>query len=353
MNDFSISKVKEFFHLYYSNIKNPDIFGIRKLENRELAFSFFDKAGMTRHTSFTSNESMITFIRENIPQHFYYSSAYYENPSEDMDAKKWKGADLIFDIDGDHIEGAEGMRYSEMLLEVKKELNKLLLLLRDDFNVKWNDMEVVFSGSRGYHVHVYDIFNDIESQERREIVDYITGRCTSGEFPLNPKNKWSIRIQEKFNQFKEIIDSDKKWKEKLEREIGVDLGGIRSKKDQKLKEILYKEAGKRAKKEYASLIDEPVTIDIHRLIRTPNSLHGKSGLKVVHINPEKIGSFDPLVEAVPDEFKDAMVEIRVTKNTKLELMGNYFEFKEGNYSMPLYNALFTVLKGNGEFMEKQ
>jgi DNA primase small subunit len=353
MNDFSITKAKEFFHFYYSNIKDPEIFGIRKLENRELAFSFFDKLGMTRHTSFNNIEKMITFIKENIPQHFYYSSAYYENPSEDMDAKRWKGADLIFDIDGDHIEGAELMKYSEMLLEVKKELNKLLLLLRDDFDVKWNDMEVVFSGSRGYHVHVYDIFNDIESQERREIVDYITGRCTSGEFPLNPKNKWSIRIEGKMNQFKEMIDSDKKWKDKLEKEIGVDLRGIRSKKDPKLKEILYHEAGKITKKEYASMIDEPVTIDIHRLIRTPNSLHGKSGLKVVNINPEKIDSFDPLLDAVPHEFKDAMVEVRVTKNTKLELMGNFVEFKEGNYSMPIYNALFTVLKGNGEFVEMQ
>ncbi len=353
MNDLSITKAKEFFHLYYSNIKNPEIFGIRKLEMREIAFSFFDKAGMTRHTSFSSPGKMMSFINENIPQHFYYSSAYYESPSEDMDSKKWKGADLIFDIDGDHIEGAEKMSYSVMLGEVKKELKKLIILLRDDFDLNWNNMEVVFSGSRGYHVHVYNIFNDIESQERREIVDYITGRCISGEFPLNPKNKWSIRVEQKLKQMKEIIDSDKKWKDKIGKETGNDLQGIRSKKDSRLTEILQKEASKRTKKEFAALIDEPVTIDIHRLIRTPNSLHGKSGLRVLYIDPDRIESFDPLIEAVPDEFREVTAQVKITKSTKLELMGDYSEFKEGNYSLPLYNALFIVLKGNGEFSENQ
>ena len=34
--------------------------------------------------------------------------------------KEWLGAELIFDLDADHIEGADKMTYMEILAEVKK-----------------------------------------------------------------------------------------------------------------------------------------------------------------------------------------------------------------------------------------
>ncbi len=350
MNEYTISKLRQFFYLYYSNIKDPDFFKIRKIEKRELAFSFFDRTGMTRHTSFSDTGNLYKFINENIPQHFYYSSAYYRNPSADMDAKMWEGSDLIFDIDGDHIVGAELMKYSEMLNAVKLELIKLINLLRDDFSLKWNNMEVVFSGSRGYHLHVYDIFNDIESQERREIVDYITGKCTSEEYKLNPKNKWNSRIENEFRILMSIVNSDKQWREKIQKETGLDLKGLK-KNDKKLIDILEREARKIAKIKYSSLIDEPVTIDIHRLIRTPNSLHGKSGLRVLIVDPEKIEKFDPLNEAVPKEFENLITEVKIIKKFKSEIGKEPFDLNEGNYTLPLPVAIFSVLKGNGEFLQ--
>lgn len=353
MNEFSIGEVKNYFHIYYSNIKDPILFNIRDLKSRELAFSFFDRVGMTRHTSFNDEASMMKFIHENVPQHFYYSSAYYENPSADMDLKKWKGADLIFDIDGDHIEGAERMKYSEMLDAVKKELNKLIILLRDDFNLNWNNMEIVFSGSRGYHVHVYDIFNDNESQERREIVDYITGKCTSKEYRLTSKNRWEKRIEENRFYFKQMIDSEKKWKDIFQKETGFIMNDIKSKRDPKLPDLIDEAARMKARKDYAALIDEPVTIDIHRLIRTPNSLHGKTGMRVLDINPEKVEDFNPLVDAIPEEFKVDKTYVIINKPTKLEILGEEIDLREGLYNLPLCKALFSVLKGNAEFIQQQ
>jgi len=49
--------------------------------------------------------------------------------------------------------------------------------------------------------------------------------------------------------------------------------------------------------------DEPVTVDVRRVIRYPTSLHGKSGLKVTEfplerLDPENKNKFDPLTEAV-------------------------------------------------------
>ena len=60
---------------------------------------------------------------------------------------------------------ADRMSYPVMLSAVKEELKKLLNLLIDDLSVGKENLEVVFSGSRGYHVHVYSIFENLESQK--------------------------------------------------------------------------------------------------------------------------------------------------------------------------------------------
>jgi len=43
-------------------------------------------------------------------------------------------------------------------------------------------------------------------------------------------------------------------------------------------------------------IDTPVTIDIHRLIRYPGSLHGKTGFRVQELFPDELDNFNPLDE---------------------------------------------------------
>ena len=64
-----------------------------------------------------------------------------------------------------------------MLMLVKKETQKLLTFLLSDFGITESRISVVFSGGRGYHIHVRDpsVFA-LGSDERREIVDYLTGR---------------------------------------------------------------------------------------------------------------------------------------------------------------------------------
>ena len=74
-----------------------------------------------------------------------------------MDEKGWLGADLVFDLDADHLEGAHDMTFEEMLAEVKVEFKKLLdSYLLGDFGFDEKDILIVFSGGRGYHAHVRD-----------------------------------------------------------------------------------------------------------------------------------------------------------------------------------------------------
>ena len=65
---------------------------------------------------------------------------------------------------------------------------------------------------------------------------------------------------------------------------------------------------KTALKETAIYPDEPVTGDIHRLIRLPGSLHGGSGLKVTTMDSKKLEKFDPMKDAIA--FGDNLVKVR-------------------------------------------
>ena len=90
-----------------------------------------------------------------------------------MAEKGWCGADLIFDLDADHI--VKGP-YDQMLSRVKIETEKLLAMLTEELGIDPKQIELVFSGGRGYHVHVRDLaFRGWGSAERRELIDYICG----------------------------------------------------------------------------------------------------------------------------------------------------------------------------------
>ena len=110
--------LKERFSRYYEDTELP---APLKIEQREFGV-ITERGGMWRHLAFENIDKMHDFIRKQVPLHAYHSSAYYETPDEKfMDDKKWLGADLVFDLDADHIEGAETLGLEEMLAAVKIE----------------------------------------------------------------------------------------------------------------------------------------------------------------------------------------------------------------------------------------
>src|SRR5437667_6024586 len=93
--------VKAHFRRYYEQTKPilPDRFG-----RREFGFMFWTPGIVSRHKGFGSIEDLRGYLSENVPAHAYYSSAYYDNPdAPTMEKKGWLGADLIFDLDADHL----------------------------------------------------------------------------------------------------------------------------------------------------------------------------------------------------------------------------------------------------------
>jgi DNA primase small subunit len=181
-------------------------------EKREFAALLFRNRAMIRHKSFTTVKDLECFLQADVPSDVYYSSAIYEQPgASEMSAKGWTAADLIFDIDADHIPtscdrthdewtcekcgfsgkgitpercpacGGEKFGENTWLCEVcldsaKSETIRLLDMLINDFGVAEESIHVFFSGHRGYHIHVTDeAMQRMETLARKEIVDYVCG----------------------------------------------------------------------------------------------------------------------------------------------------------------------------------
>jgi DNA primase small subunit len=379
----SLEFLKQSFQRYYeaNTIELPDRFG-----RREFAFVLFGGKGMIRHLGFEKREMLWGFLEERVPQHAYYSSAYYQYPdAAKMNEKLWMGAELIFDLDSDHLPNAENMEYVESLSEVKKEFIKLIHeFLLGDFGFQEKHLELYFSGGRGYHCHVKDpAVLDLDSNERREIVDYITGRDLqdalifheqvtnrksfgghsfaggkSLKMPTPDQDGWKGRISrgiiDLVNEIKISEDPEKKLQEygvkpqdaeRLVQELSEER--VRRIKDGLLdqsktirKFFLNSALRKTAVSLSAGETDEPVTCDVKRLIRLPSSLHGKTGLKVVKIEVDELKDFDPLRDAVV--LPDDPVKILLQRELSLKMKDEQYHLKQGVQEVPTYLGVFLI-----------
>jgi len=208
MNFRTKQYLRKRFGDYYqsSNLTLPP-----ELKRREWGFIFFDELPevvMRRHKAFSRENEAFDYIRGMVPAHAYHSAAYYKFPgAATMKEKQWQGADLIFDLDADHLP-IKARSYAEMLSNVKTETMKLLDFLLDDFGFPEDNISVVFSGGRGYHIHVRDSkVLALESAERREIVDYVSGTGLSTDFVFKPA-KHKVYDDGKFKR--KELDSSRK-----------------------------------------------------------------------------------------------------------------------------------------------
>ena len=127
MKPATLEFLKKRFSAYYNGeLKGAGaVFLPTSMPQREWGFLFFSesvKAGMRRHLTFPDETDLSTYLKTMTPAHVYYSTAYYAHPSAaTMQEKEWLGADLIFDLDADHIVRGS---YDMMLSRVKDELYK-------------------------------------------------------------------------------------------------------------------------------------------------------------------------------------------------------------------------------------
>jgi DNA primase small subunit len=394
------------FARYYAEASVP---APEHLERRELAlFPFAETTMMRRHTAVRLPAELGRFLAIEVPRHVYYSSAYYRRPeAPTMAAKEWLGADLIFDLDADHLRGAERLDYPGQLTLVRQRLIDLVddFLVRD-FGVDPATTAFVFSGGRGYHVHVRDErFTHLSSPERRELVDYVLG---TGVDPMRAVEKRSMDVR----SGRTVADADADepaagrrggaaarslrlapadapgWRGRTTRSVlavldrwegaGVDVAaqelaawGAPAPKARRWARLLVKEEWARQIRETQALdvfgtespeaflevvlrhaavevqgeTDAPVTTDIHRLIRLPGSLHGGTGFRVVPLDRDAIDRFDPFADALLPTGSEGRTPVEYLADVRYPFPDGGIQAHVGSTDeLPTPWALFLLLR---------
>jgi DNA primase small subunit len=329
---------------------------------------------MRRHKAFGSQKELYSYLGAVSPAHVYYSTACYAHPSATrMQEKKWEGADIIFDLDADKLLTDSAPQYARMLIAVKNETAKLLDFLMNDFGFDHTDFSIVFSGGRGYHVHLRaERLATLGSHERREVVNYLTGTGLEPEYLLKRTNMmpmpddnscWEIRIRSWIDwYFKRLseLDADTAIKELASVKA---IGKRRAKEivdemlqDSTIQPLLqsklmplaaWKSLIREAISQIKVSIDVPVTADTKRLIRLPTSLHGGSGLRVTPLTLDEFGRFDPLHDAVV--FSDRFISVTILKPTTAELKGETIKVQQGTTELPEHTAVYLMARGLAEY----
>jgi len=119
--------------------------------------------------------------------------------------------------------------------------------------------------------------------------------------------------------------------------------------DKKLNENLLKIATILATTKHACIIDEQVTVDTKRLIRTPYSLHGKTGLIAMPITIEELEGFAPLTDAIT--FRNEETKIIATKECFGTLKGEKIKLKkDGISTVHEYHAVYFMCRNQAELI---
>lgn len=371
----------EFLRQRFSAYYNGEVQGAgavyipEALTEREWGFIFFSSgsktAGMRRHLSFSSPEEVHTYLKTMIPAHVYYSTAYYARPGAgQMSDKGWLGADLIFDLDADHIVRGP---YDVMLARVKEELFKLIDMLTSELGFFERDLRINFSGGRGYHIHIPTLaVRSWDSTERRELVNYVSGTGLSAESMLTgpARNKgWQKRYRaallaeldriaalesdaqaEYLTGFKGISD---KFATGFLKNLDATRTTAATIPEKLLENKVIRAITNPENKPFqdqilamAAQADEPVTTDIKRLIRHPGSLHGGSGMRVTPLEVDRLDAFDPLLDAVV--FGERQVTVECSFPLTMPILGNSYSLSKGLNTVPEALAVFLCCRGIAE-----
>ena len=379
------------FGEYYKSCSVEDMWYPPRLRTREWMFDGFDDRPPERHRGFRKPHELLSHVVRKIPKSCFYSTAYYNDPNQRlMKDKGLQGADLIFDLDGDHLPGVTDGDFPSMIHVIQQQAHQLWTdFLEPEFGFEEKYLQVTFSGHRGFHLHYRspDIW-ELDSQARREIVAHIKGEGADVSTIIQgPDSAWKRRIisgvdavihkldqahngdRSVLLELKDIIDSrrpgvgekrlltiaekiqdqgrrqrlvDGYTSGKLSTQFGDNLDKIFNDLVIGDKAVVLGNAGE---------TDEVVTIDLKRVIRWPTSLHGKSGLKVVELpvsrlDPDSPNAFDPLTEAVPWKMGPTDVKVRAIKSDVRYRIGTSENQLDAGeiYDVNEATATFLVLK---------
>ena len=396
---------RQFFD-YYSHhvVEEPTA-----VNQREFGFGTWQRKIADRNFSFQNGAQFNSFLRQELPFYASYSVAYYRFPgAQPTSAKQWLGGDLVYEFDADdlklncaldhttwhctnctaHVTGSPklcgecGEKVSlkewvcpECLGEVKQQTLRLVEWLRNDLGIA-SGLNACFSGHKGYHVFIRsDAVYALSPSARLELLDYLTAHNL--DFSLigygleNARGKpfscpvpkqsmgWGSKTVFALKDFLASCDAELlsvagsisfREAEKLllnrnELLAGLDRGSLIALSGKKgstfWNALLSHVLGKRL----LLKLDRQTSVDISKIVRVPNTLHGGTSLLSKKIPLESLGSFDPLADCIVFDKKRPLM-VFVQNAPKFYFDGQWMgPFGQERVELPSATALYLLCKG--------
>ncbi len=353
-------KERQFILRRFSEYYRKADIEVPSVEQREFGIGGFDKKIESRHMGFESNAALQNYLIRDTPLYISHSTAYYKFPkATPMEHKGWGGGDLVFDLD---VHGGLFLTREEQE-KVRDDAIRLVEdFLLSDFGVRRDSLKMVFSGNRGYHVHVRDpAYRMLGGEARREISDYVAGKGLDYRsfFSSPEEDKWKIYGPKEgdrgyrgrfYRTAAKVLDENPAaiHRRLLKPEEKALLGegmrtGLWSKTS--IKDIVDRmEVVAKMLPVQCIEVDTGVTIDTKRLIRVPNTLHGSTGLAAKELR--SLDGFEPYRDAAA--FGKEPIRIAALQPVPAqEFLGSTMEKMEKGEQkeVPLSYGMYLLLKG--------
>jgi DNA primase small subunit len=371
------------------------VFG-RKIANRHLAFS-----SQAEFNSFLRKD--VPFFVS------YSSALYRFPSKRPMEAKELLKADLVYEFDADDLhteckekhdswvcqncgKSGKGRQLAcddcgsptkvdewfcrDCLKEAKAKVFALLDFLENDFGFS-DGIAINFSGRAGYHVHVRgDSVRGLSHSARIELIDYLTAKGLSifshfkkedtfFSFHGLEKAGWPSRIIQELQALLEQADAEKialmgdcsmPLAKKLVEERHRILSSIKerntipsffgrvSARGQSKSDLFWQSFLNSIVAKIAP-IDRQTSIDLNKIVRVPETLHGETGLVSKELSVDSLKGFDPFDAGVAFSL-DERVKLFINKAPSFYLAGQQFgPFDAVEEELPLAAAVFLLGRG--------
>jgi len=260
----------------------------------------------------------------------------------------------------------------------KEKVFSLLDFLENDFGFS-EGLAINFSGRAGFHVHVRsEAVRQLSNPARVELIDYLTARGLNifSHFKkeetffsfrgLKDKAGWPQRILSELVALLEEGDAEKiavmggtslPMAKRLVKEKGLILSSIRERNT--IPSIFGRVSSTGESKsdrfwqgflntivEKIAPIDRQTSIDLNKIVRVPDTLHGETGLVSTNLTREALKEYNPFDEATAFD-KNASEKVFINKAPSFYLLGEMFgPFEKEEAELPLPAAIFLVAKGS-------